>query len=240
MKNIRRITVTKKQAERMTRKLIESWKTFERSWAGIGKMVNECLKKNVPAAMGMNAQQWLEKCIPGSASKAWRALRIHRALEGLPAKKVEQLTEGNAVALARLPEKQRKSKVWLEKAIETPNEDFKNVVDTEIAKKTGKPVEEFLRLTISLPRSVFDEFEKAVMKIGKILNLDLEYMPNRKVTAYEAMASLINGTSEKVLAGELIGQKQERDNERKQRGKVVASAPGTPAPGTETRSDAGV
>lgn len=199
MKNPKHITVSKKQAQKRTSKLVAHWHQMETEWASLGKEVSDCIRDRVPAALGMTAQTWMEKCIPGSATKAWRALRIHRALQSLPQKKVLQLTEGNANALARLPEKQRKSKTWLKKAIDTPTEKFREEVATELAEKHGIKREEFISLRVSLPRSIFEKWEASFKKIAMIANIDIEQDDRKRIQVWEYLAAFIDGIGEETI-----------------------------------------
>src|SRR5690348_10307622 len=122
------IKATVEQAKRMTAEVRKEWKILETGWLRLGRLVDKCLKERVPEALGLTAHQWMEKNLPGSTSKAWRALRIVRAFEGVPDEKLAQVSEGNAYALTRLPEKERKSKEWVEKAATESNEDFREDV----------------------------------------------------------------------------------------------------------------
>lgn len=209
MKNKQIEPATKAQAEKLTAKVVAQWRSMERSWWALGRLVNECLKKHVPAALGMNAHDWIGKNLPGSTSKAWRSLRIARALEGIPEKSVAQLTEGNAFALARLPEKKRKSKEWIEKAIKTPNEQFEQDVEAERTHTTGQPRETFLTLRMSMPKAVYDQWEAGIKRLADILGIDIEQNEGRRIMVYEAIARLLNDTPEDALKGEIVGQYRE-------------------------------
>jgi hypothetical protein len=199
MKNPKHISVSKQQAQKRTSKIIARLRGMERDWACLGKEISDCLRDNVPAALGMTAQAWMEATVPGSTTKAWRALRIHRALASLPQKKVLQLTEGNANALARLPEKQRKSKTWLKKAIDTPTEKFREEVATELAEKHGIKREEFISLRVSLPRSIFEKWEASFKKIAMIANIDIEQDDRKRIAVWEYLAAFIDGIPEETI-----------------------------------------
>jgi hypothetical protein len=199
------VPATKAQAEKLTAEVVAEWKKMERSWWALGKKVSMCLERRVPAALGMNARDWMEKSVPGSSSKSWRALRIVRALEGIPEKEVKQLTEGNAFALARLPEKKRKSREWVKKAIETPNAQFQEAVEAEREQRTGQKRESFVTLRLSMPQTVFEQWESGIKRLAEILEIDIEGNEGRRIMVYEAIARLLIDTPEDALRGELIG-----------------------------------
>jgi hypothetical protein len=205
MKNPKIIEVSKSQAQKLTAKVCAHWKVLETSWFELGRLVDECLQKRVPAALGMNAQAWMAKCVPGSESKAWRALRVTRALKGVPEKEMRQLSEGNAVQLSRLPEKVRKSKEWVLKAKTLPNEEFREAADALIEKKTGIRREEMITLRLSMPRAIYDQFEAAVQKMARISNIDLLGNEGRRIMVYERMAALVNGLNEDTLKNAVEG-----------------------------------
>jgi hypothetical protein len=205
MKTKQIVPATKAQAEKLTAKVVAQWKSMERSWWALGKLVSECLEKRVPAALGMNARDWMEKNLPGSSSKAWRSLRIVRALTGIPEKEVKLLTESNAYALTRLPEKKRKSKDWIKKAVESPTKEFEEAVEAEREQRTGMKRESFVTLRLAMPQLVFEQWEEGIKRLARILELDIEGNEARRITCYEAIARLLIDTPEDALKGELIG-----------------------------------
>ena len=210
MKNPKLVLATKPQAEKMTAKVVAHVKAMETSWWELGRLVNDCLSQRVPAALGMNAHDWMAKVTQGSTSKAWRALRISRALQGVPQRDVKQLSEGNAFSLSRLPQKQRESREWVKKAVELPNEKFQDAVESHIEAKTGVRRQEFVSTRISLPRDIFEQWESAVKKMAGVLGIDIETNPGNRIQVYEAFAVLINLTPEEVLKSEVVGSLEEK------------------------------
>lgn len=199
MKNPKLVKTTKSEAASLTRKVKAYWRKMETSWSALGRLVDQCLKKRVPEALGLTAEQWMEQTIPGSSRRAWRALRSIRALQGVPEEKLSQITEGNAQALTRLPEKERKDPAWINKAVNLPNEDFKEEVETLREKKTGIRRQEFITVHLSMPREVFDKWEAAVQKMARVCCIDLLGNEGRRLLVYERIAALVDGISEEAL-----------------------------------------
>lgn len=209
----RKAHATKAEAASLTLEVSKTWQQMEKAWFRLGRLVDLCIERCVPQALGMNAHSWMEKYLPGSTAKVWRALRIHRALKGIPEKKLEQLTEGNAYDLSRLPEKERKSEKWVSRAIELPNEKFQEEVSSVLERK-GVQREEFVTLRISLPREVYDQVEQCVQKVARICELDIETVPGRRIMIWEYIAGIINGVSEETLFAAIQGS-QAQDVEPK-------------------------
>jgi hypothetical protein len=200
-----KLAITKKQAEKMTAAVHEKWRSMETSWADLGRMVSECLDKEVPKALGLNAEAWMDRAIPGSKTKAWRALRSYRALKGVPKAKVEQLSEGNAVALSKLPEKERKSSKWVDKAIETPNEQFTEEVAVHVAEKSGVKRDPFVILKISLPLPIFKKWEESFEKMARIFDIDISHFEGRKILVYEHIAEMIDALQDDTIKNMVVG-----------------------------------
>jgi len=110
----------------------------------------------VPAALGMNAKQWMEKYLEGSLSDAFRKLRIFRSLAGVPDEKIQEMPERNAYELCRLPEAERKSPEWVDQATKLPVAQFKDRVD-EALEKRGIAREKFGDFYLKAPVDVIEE-----------------------------------------------------------------------------------
>ena len=89
-------------------------------------------------------------------SNVYSALRSIRVLKGVPEEKPERIGERNAHMSTYLPEKERKSDVWLEKAATSPNRGFKREVEMSVQKQTGLPPEEFRAFSLALPKPVYE------------------------------------------------------------------------------------
>jgi hypothetical protein len=179
-------------------------KSIEKSWWGLARVVDTCLKRHVPAALGMNAKQWMEKYLEGSLSDAFRKLRIFRALAGVPDDKIEEMPERNAYELCRLPEAQRKSLEWVDQATKLPVAQFRERV-VEALEKRGISQDKFGDFYLRAPVDVIEELRGAEAKVAKILSLDIETRPELRIQVWSAIAALVNTTEEKALLVEMQG-----------------------------------
>jgi hypothetical protein len=205
-KPVRVPQATRAQAEDATKRVTAAWREMETDWWDFVRLVSDSLDKRVPAALGLTAQRWLEKTLPGGTSKLWRALRVARELKGVPEQRLRRLTEGNAWNLARLPESMRKSPGWIARATDMPNKDFAEEVKRTLV-KNGIPGadEPFATLTVRLPQAVYDRWEAAVEKIARIFELDIEGTPGLRIQVYERLAELVHGISEEALKNAIEG-----------------------------------
>jgi hypothetical protein len=198
----RQIEASKKEAVELSADVQARVKSIEKSWWGLARLVDICLKRHVPAALGMNAKQWMEKYLEGSLSDAFRKLRIFRSLAGAPDEKIQEMPERNAYELCRLPEAQRKSPEWVDQATKLPVAQFKDRVD-EALEKRGIAREKFGDFYLKAPVDVIEELQAAEAKVAKILSLDIETRPGLRIQVWSAIAALVNTTEEKALLVEM-------------------------------------
>jgi len=201
MRNPKTVSLSVRTAQWRTRAVIKQVRTTEIAWVRLGRMIDKCLRDNVPASLEMNAATWIEHvCNEGGSSvqKGWRALRITRAFSSLSEKKIAQIPETNAYEMTHLPEKQRTSKEWLDKAQTLTKTRFKEEVDSALEKK-GIQRQEFITLRASMPRAVYEKFEQAIQKMAKVCGIDILESEGRRIMVYERIADLVLGINEDTL-----------------------------------------
>jgi hypothetical protein len=182
---------TKEEAKALTKQVQEKTRTIERSWWELAKLVDKCLHKHVPSVLGLTAAAWMEKYLQGSVSDAFRKLRIARGLAGVPEAKLLEMPERNAYQLVRLPEKQRKSPEWVNRAIEQPTAEFKEAVEVAIEKKTGQVREKWVTFAVRLPEAVNEHFELAITELARAESLDIQQKPALKIQCMDLIAALV-------------------------------------------------
>jgi hypothetical protein len=128
-----------------------------------------------------SVQAWMEARLGASVSNAFSALRSVRALKGVPQEQLERIGERNAHELTYVPEKERKSEEWLEKAATLPTKEFKQEVRKAIEKKTGLPSESFKTFSIALPEKVYESLCEAEKKLAGALCIDIEDKPGSRI-----------------------------------------------------------
>jgi Glu-tRNA(Gln) amidotransferase subunit E-like FAD-binding protein len=200
---------TKPEAEKETAALRKQYRGLEAGWFALGRRVALDVERHIPQAMGMNLTDWLEKTFDASAAKVFRALRAAKALKGVPEKTLKAMPEGNAVQLARLPEKERKSKEWVDRAVSITVPEVKQAVDEFMEKKTGQKKTKWKTFRVSLPDDVYDLLLEAEAKIARVIGVDVsdksEHLIDARIKVWEAIASLISLTDESQLKVETIG-----------------------------------
>lgn len=174
---------TPEEAKATTTQVKEIFEKMGRSWWELGAAVKKAIEARVPEALGKSAHEWMEHCFGDSWLKIYRAHRIMKAMQGVEMDKLTQISEGNAYALARLPEKDRKAPETIKKAIELKNEDFKELVDKKIAKKTGIN-DPMVKLTDALgfstaPKSFGEVVKAAIQKAAQVLSADIDTKQGR-------------------------------------------------------------
>jgi hypothetical protein len=207
--NVRLKEASKDEAKTLTKTVQTKVKAIERGWWSLAKLVDTCLKRHVPAALGMNAHTWLHTYMEGSLSDAFRKLRIVRALAGVPEQKIVAMKERNAYELCRLPEKERKSAEWVNKATRLPVEEFKEEVAHVLEKKgiTREPMTDFyVRLTQSAHDNVV---EPAMQKAARLLSIDLEQKPQLLVEVFEKICLFVLTTEDERFLIETEGGKHQ-------------------------------
>jgi hypothetical protein len=181
---------------------------LRKGWVRLGREVAESVDLGVPAALGMTMRDWLDKTFEESSSSIFRQLQNYRALEGVSQGKLEQMPEGNAHQLTRLPEKMRKSPKMIERAITLAPKEFREEVNEIREKKFGIKPEKWETFAVRVPLPVWELLQAAQAKIGRVLQVDLESEDVRTknlIIVWEAIAQLVNGTEEAWLKIELEG-----------------------------------
>jgi hypothetical protein len=144
-------------------------------------------------------QAWTTERLGESLSNAFSALRSVRALEGVPEEKLKRIGERNAHMLTYLPEKERTSEEWLEKAATLPTKEFKQEVQIAIEQKTGLRKERFKTFSIALPEAVYENLCEAEKKLARCIDLDIETKPGNRIQVWEALAQWILQTDEPTI-----------------------------------------
>jgi hypothetical protein len=101
--------------------------------------------------------------------------------------------------LTYLPEKDRKSDEWIEKAATLPTKDFKCVVKAAVEKKTGLPQEGFRTWSIALPEAVYESMREAERKLARSLGIDIEAKPGSRILVWEAFSQWILQTDDDTI-----------------------------------------
>jgi hypothetical protein len=202
----KRITLaTKSEAEAATASLKADFQKFTAAWWEMGKRVKDALDRQVPAALGMNAYDWMKAVFGDTASvaKIQRSLKIARALNGIPEEKVQLLTEGKAYLLTLLKEPDRAE--FVDQAIVATNEQFKEMVEQRRIEYGITPDEKRVHLGVSLPESVAGRWGEAEKKVARLHDLDIELKPGLRIQVFEIIAEFILQTPDEVLMAEMVG-----------------------------------
>ena len=189
----KRIRVTAEEAKSRTVHIREVFVRMGKMWWELGAEVKRAIEDRVPEALGQSAHAWMESCFGDSWLKIYRAHRIMKALSGVEMEKLEKISEGNAYALARLPEKVRKSSEWIERATKLTNEKFREAADKFIERKTGikDPMVKLVEVLgfSTVPKSFASVVQQAIVLAGKTQpELDLNEKAGR-MAAVEAVFS---------------------------------------------------
>lgn len=172
-----------------------------KSWWKLGAQVRQALEDGVHQALGKSAHEWMQELFGDSWLRIYRANRAITALKKVPLEKLQTLSEGNAYALARLPEKTRSSPEWVDKAAKLKNEDFKEAVEKHIEKKTKTKRDPMVPLSrlfgfTTAPKSLAESVKLAMKLAGIEHELDMDSKKGR-LDAFEAIfADYIGGHSQ--------------------------------------------
>jgi hypothetical protein len=196
---------SEREALTFTERLVKAYRSFTAAWWQMGQMVKEALDREVPAALGKNAHEWMIEVFGETASvaKIQRSLRIARALEKLPPESVRQLTEGKAYLLTQLKEKDREE--FLGAAITVTNKEFEQMVETKREEYGITPAEREVFITLRLPESAAGAFERAIQKFARLFELDIDLKPGLRVEVVERLANFINEIPDERLVIEAEG-----------------------------------
>jgi hypothetical protein len=199
-KPVRRPKATKAEAEAMDKEVVRIVGEIRSNWLRLGRLVQRFMKTQAFEALGFpNVHAWMTSRLGESLSHAFSALRSVRVLEGVPEEKLKRIGERNAHALTYLPEKERKSEEWLEKAATLPTKEFRQEVETTIEKKTGFAREGFKTFSVALPEKVYESLCEAEKKLAWVLVVDIEAKPASRILVWEALAQWILLTDEETI-----------------------------------------
>ncbi len=184
----------------MDREAAEIIADMKSSWLRLGSLIQRMIDTQAVEVLGFRSMRsWMEARLGESSASAYSALRSVRALQGVPNAKLAKIGERNAHALTHLPEKERKSEDWLEKAAVLPTKDFKQEVETALSRKTGLPRDKFKTWWIALPENVYEDMCAAEKKLAFALSLDIENIPGLRIQVWEAWAQWILQTDEQTI-----------------------------------------
>jgi hypothetical protein len=205
-KPVRRPKATKAEAEAMDREVVRIVGEIKSNWLRLGSLIHKMIDTRAAAALGFpNMRAWMTARLGESFSNVYSALRSVRALEGVPEEKLKLIGERNAHMLTRLPEKERKSAEWIEKATMLPTKEFKQEVQIAIEQKTGLTTERFKTFSVALPEAVYDSMCAAEKKLARSLEMDIEYKPGNRITVWEAFTQWILQTDEETIKQQTEG-----------------------------------
>ena len=205
LQHSRRRPATKQEAQSLDREALQIIKAMKTSWLSLGLVVKKMIETRAFEQLGFRSMRaWMESRLGEQIASAYQSLHAVRALDGVPESKLEQIGTRNAQVLTRLPEKERKSEEWIEKAAKLPERALRAEVDAVIEKKTGMPKEKFRFWGEPVPESVAQKLDEMMTKIGRVLELDVSERPGR-ITALEALAATILNTPDEQLKAETEG-----------------------------------
>jgi hypothetical protein len=199
-KSVRRPKATEAEARALDQKVIQTLEVMRSSWLRLGSLIQKVIDTRAFEPLGFRTMKdWMDARLGKSMSTAYSALRSVRALKGIPEQKLERIPERNAYHLTRLPETERQSDRWVEKAATLPTKEFKDEVETELERKTGLAREEFRAFSVALPEPVYDSLCAAEEKIAGALIIDIETKPGSRILVWEALAQWILQTDEETI-----------------------------------------
>ena len=190
---------TKAEAESMDQEAIRIVGEMKSNWLRLGSLIQKMIHTGAFEALGLSMDAWMTSRLGHSLSSAFSALRSVQALNGVPEEKLQQIGERNANALTYLPEKQRKSEEWLEKAASLPTKEFKQEVQIAIQHKTGLTRERFKTFSIVLPEAVYASMCEAEKKLARALGLDIEQKTGNRISVWEAWSQWVLQTDEETI-----------------------------------------
>jgi hypothetical protein len=199
-KGIRRPKATKAEAEVLDKEVVRVVGEIKSKWLLLGRLVERFRESRAFEALGFpNFHAWMTERLGENLSSAFSALRSVRALEGVAEEKLKRIGERNAHMLTYLPEKERKSEEWLEKAAALPTKEFKQEVQIAIEQKMGLRNERFKTFSVALPEAVYESMCEAEKKLAWSLGIDIETKPGNRIQVWEALAQWILQTDEQTI-----------------------------------------
>ena len=205
-KPVRRPKATKAEAEAMDKEVVRIVGEIRSNWLRLGSLIQRMIDTGAIEVLGFpSMHSWMTTRLGESISNAFSALRSVRALKGVPQEKLERIGERNAHMLTYLPERERKSDEWIEKAAKLPIKQFKQEVETTIEKKTGLPRDNFKTWSVALPEKVYESLCEAERKLAWSLGIDIETKPASRILVWEAWAQWILLTDEETIKTQTQG-----------------------------------
>lgn len=199
-KPIRRPKATEAEARAMDKEAVRIIAEIKSGWLRLGSLIQRMSETQAFAALSFpSMHSWMVARLGESVSSGYSAVRSMRALKGVPEEKLERIGERNAHMLTYLPEKERKTDTWIEKAATLPTKEFKREVETALEKKTGLPQERFKTWSIALPEAVYESVCEAEKKLARCLDLDIETQPGNRIQVWEAFTQWILQTDEQTI-----------------------------------------
>lgn len=200
---------TKAEALAMDKQADQIIDGLNSGWLNLGLLMKRMIDTQAFKPLGFaNMNEWMRKKLGtegNSLSKAFSALRSVRALSGVPEEKLKQIGTSNALALTKLPEIERRSEEWLDKAIVTPHKQFKETVAASLEKRGVSREEERRTFSLNCPLSVYEELMAAQAKLARLLGLDIEANPGLRVVVWSRNATMINTTEDEHIIVEMQG-----------------------------------
>jgi hypothetical protein len=198
-------TATEAEARAMDDEVARILTEIKSTWLRLGLLLQKMIDTSAYQALGFRSMHsWMTARLGGSMSNGFAALKSVRALKGVPEAQLEKIGTRNAQVLVRLPEKERKSEEWIEKASTLSEKELRAEVDAVMEKKTGMPRERFRFWGEAVPESVAQKLDEMMAKIGRVLELDIVQRAGR-ITALEALAATILNTPDEQLKAETEG-----------------------------------
>ena len=197
---VRRPKATEAEARAMDKEAIRIIGEVKSGWLRLGVLIERMVRTNAFEVLGFTSMRsWMEARLGDSLASAYSALRSVRALKGVPEEKLNRIGERNAHALTYLPERERKSDEWIDKAAILPNKKFKREVETAVEKNTGLPREKFKTFWIALPEPVYESVCEAEKKLARSLGIDIATNPGNRIQVWEAFSQWILQTDEQTI-----------------------------------------
>jgi hypothetical protein len=208
LQHSRQRLATKEEAVGLDREATQIIKEMKRSWLSLGLVMKRVSETQAYEQLGFRSMRaWMEARLGEQVASAYQSMRAVRALEGVPESKLEKIGTRNAQVLLRLPEKERKSDRWIEKAAKLPERELRAEVDALIEGKTQMPKEKFRFWGEPVPESVAQKLDEMMTKIGRVIEVDISERAGR-ITALEALAATILTTPEEQLIVEIEGNER--------------------------------
>jgi hypothetical protein len=190
----------------MDREAVRIAAEMRAGWLRLGLLIRKMIDSQAYEALDFpNMHAWMTSRLGESLSNVFSALRSVRALEGVPEEKLNRIGERNAHMLTYLPEKERKSEEWIQRAATLPTKEFKQEVEIALEKKTGMAPERFKTFSIALPEMVYQNMCEAEKKMARSLEIDIEDRPGNRIIVWEAFSQWILLTDEQTIKAQTEG-----------------------------------